>query len=60
MIGDPPIATSGYFELLLDDGSVHYTQPTAGITADFVSVTLISVTKVDNGWTVTKWEAPGC
>lgn len=60
VIGDPPVATAGYVELVLPDGSIHYTQPHPRITADFASVALISTRPTTSGWTISQWEAPGC
>ncbi len=55
LFSDPPIATSGYTEMSMPDGSIVY-----GINHDGNFVTLITVIPVGNGWTVDAWEASGC
>lgn len=53
--GDPPVADSGYLEMVEPDGSILY-----GIDFGDGFVTLISVIPVDDGWTVDSWEGSGC
>jgi hypothetical protein len=59
-IGNPPIATAGYLELIEPDGAITFGKNISTPGPDNTFVTLISIEPAGVGWTVSAWEASGC
>jgi hypothetical protein len=55
---------TGYFELILDNGSIVYGNPLDNLSAnplpDTGLVIAITVQQTETGWTATGWETSGC